>query len=316
MRLLLAVALGISLGGCGGSSGRTATATVQTPTAETIADWMVAVLPEGAQIIVEVDLARLRANAVVGAVATQLLAELGAEQRLPGLPMAVQGSPLAGADAVVLGAYGVGTAQAATIIVLATKEDVTGGTRIAANLSVLGPEEWTAQVVSRAAIATLAPDLPAPLGGKLPVALAAELDRLRAHAMPAKAPGAVLRITARLTFDARIALARQTGLEAAPGQLSLWADVVDDMAVIVDADAADPGEKNPKAARKQAAAALQGLFNALASDPGIRALGIANNIAGARFVEQGTWVRAIIEVGPRQLARAAQRARAMLPPAS
>ena len=36
----------------------------------------------------------------------------------------------------------------------------------------------------------------------------------------------------------------------------------------------------------------------------------------ARFVEQGTWVRAIIEVGPRQLARAVERARAMLPPAS
>ncbi len=316
MRLLLAVALGVSLGSCGGRSARTPTATVQTPIAATTADWMVAVLPDGAQIIVEVDLARLRANAVVGAVAAQLLAELGAEQKLPGVPMAVQGSPLAEADSMVLGAYGVGTAQAATIIVLATKAEVAGGTRIAANLTVLGPEEWTAQVVSRATIAALAPDLPAPLGGRLPVALADELARLREHAMPAKAPGAVLRITARLSFDARVALARQTGLEAAPAQLSVWADVVDDLAVVLDADAADPGDKNAKAARKRVAQSLQGLFNALASEPSIRALGIANNIAGARFVEQGTWVRAIIEVGPRQLARAAERARAMLPPAS
>ncbi len=313
MRWLLVVALAA----CGGHSGHPATtATPQTPVATTIADWMVAVLPDGAQIIVEVDLARLRSNAVVGAVAAGILADLGAEQKLPGLPMAVQGSPLAEADAVVLGAYGVGTLQAATVIVLATRGEVTGATRIAANLSVLGPEEWTAQVVSRAAIAKLAPDAPVTLGGRLPVALSEELARLRDHAMPAKATGAVLRITARLSFDARISLARQTGLEAPPAQLSLWADVVDDFAVIVDADAADPGEKNVKAARKQVAASLQKLFVSLASDPAVRALGLGNNIAGARFVEQGTWIRAIIEVGPRQLARAAERARAMLPPAS
>jgi hypothetical protein len=316
MRWIPAVALGIALGSCGGKAGRTTTTAAQAPIAETTSDWMVAVLPPGAQIIVEIDLARLRANAVVGEVAARMLAELGAEQKLPGLPMAVQGSPLGEADAVVLGAYGVGTAQAATIVVIATAADLAGGTRIAANLSVLGPEEWTSQVVARAAIAALAPDLPAPLGAKLPIMLADELARLREHAMPAKAPGAVLRITARLSFDARVALARQTGLEAAPAQLSLWADVVDDFAVILDADAADPGEKDSKAARKQVAASLHGLFNAIAGEPSVRALGLANNIAGARFVEQGTWIRAIIEVGPRQLARAVERARAMLPPAS
>jgi hypothetical protein len=315
MRWLIVAALGIGLGSCGGKSAPTTTA-AQTPLAVTTADWMVAVLPEGAQIIVEVDLARLRANPVIGEVAARMVAELGAEQKLPGVPMAAQGSPLGEADAVVLGAYGVGTAQAATIVVLATEAEIAGATRIAANLSVLGPEEWTAQVVSRAAIATLAPDLPAPLGGRLPISLADELARLREHAMPAKAPGAVLRITARLSFDARVALARQTGLEAAPAQVSVWADVVDDFAVILDADAADPGERDTKAARKQATASLHGLFNALAGEPAVRALGLANNIAGARFVEQGTWVRAIIEVGPRQLARAAERARAMLPPAS
>jgi hypothetical protein len=61
---------------------------------------------------------------------------------------------------------------------------------------------------------------------------------------------------------------------------------------------------------------LQKFLASIAADPGIRALGLANNIAGARFVEQGTWVRAIIEIPPRQLARAVQRARAMLGPAS
>lgn len=316
MTYRLVVALAV-VAACGGRAGRTTTsATPQTPLAETVADWMVAVLPDGVQIVVEVDLARLRANAVVGEIAGRLLADAGAEEKLPGLPMNVQGSPLATADAVVLGAYGVGTPQAATVIVLATTAEVTGGTRIAGNLVVLGPEEWTAQVASRAAIAKLAPDVAAPLGGRLPVSLAADLARLRDHAMPAKAPGSVLRMTARLPFDARIALARQTGIEAAPAQISVWADIVDDAGLIFDADAADPGEKDAKAARKQVAASLQMLFDGLASEPAVRALGLANNIAGARFIEQGTWVRAIIEVSPRQLARAVERARAMLPPAS
>ncbi len=314
MKWLLVVAL---VAACGGRAGRsTTTATPTTPVATTVADWMVAVLPTGVQIVVEVDLKRLRSNEVVGEVATRLLADMGDEQKLPGLPMNVQGSPLAKADAMVLGAYGVGTPQAATIIVLATTEDVTGSTRIAANLVVLGPDEWTSQVAMRSAIAKLAPDVPAPLGERLPVTLADELARLRDHAMPAKAPGSLLRLTARLPFDARIALARQTGIEAAPAQISVWADVVDDFGLIFDADAADPGEKNAKAARKLVASSLQRFFASIASDRSIRALGLANNIAGARFVEQGTWVRAIIEVSPRQLARAVERARAMLGPAS
>jgi hypothetical protein len=119
-------------------------------------------------------------------------------------------------------------------------------------------------------------------------------------------------VTARLPFDARVAFARQTGLEVAPAQLSLWADVVDDFALVIDADAADPGDKNTKAARGRLAAALRRLLTAVASEPALRALGLAGNLVNARFVEQGTWVRVIVAVGPRQLVRATERARAML----
>jgi len=307
----------LALTACGGASGRRTTTSKAPPAvAETVADWMIAVLPEGPQIVVEVDLARLRTNAVVGQVAKSLLDTLAGEGRVPGLPLVVQGSPLATADVVVFGAYGVGTADAITLTVLATTDEVPGATRIAANLSVLGPEEWTGQVASRAAIAKLSPEVPVAAGARLPVTLAEELIRLRGHAVPKGAPGAVLRVTARLPFDARVALSRITGLEAAPAQLSVWADVVDDFALVLDADAADPGEKNPKAARKQLALALRKLLESLAREPELRAIGIAGNVAGARFVEQGTWVRAIIEVPPRQLARAADRARAMLVPPS
>src|SRR5580765_6120790 len=91
---------------------------------------VLALLPEGAQLVVEIDLARLRANTVVGDVATRALAQLGADTKLPGLPVAVAGSPLAGADAVVLAAYGVGTDHAGTLTVLQTKAEVAGGVHI------------------------------------------------------------------------------------------------------------------------------------------------------------------------------------------
>jgi hypothetical protein len=300
---------------CGGGRARRGAGTSvvpATPVVARAADWMVPLLPDGAQLLVEIDLARLRANPVVGEVASRVLDDLGAESALPGLPVAVQGSPLATSDAVVLAAYGVGTAQAATLIVLLTSAEVAGGTRLSRELVALGPPDWVDQIAQRAAIAELQPDRPAPIGQRLTVSASGELDRLREHAMPDGAPGATVRVTARLPFDARVAFARQTGLEVAPAQLSLWADVVDDFALVIDADAADPGDKNTKAARGRLAAALRRLLTAVASEPALRALGLAGNLVNARFVEQGTWVRVIVAVGPRQLVRATERARAML----
>jgi hypothetical protein len=203
----------------------------------TAAERILPLLPDGAQLVVELDLARLRANPVVGPVVTRALARLGAETRLPGLPFAVAGSPLGDADAVVLASYGLGTAQAATVTVLATRAEVPGGVRLGRDLVALGPDDWVSQVEARAAIARQAP-LTAP----------APLLALRDHAMPAGATGAVVRVTARLPFDARVALARQTGLDEAPARLSLWGDVADDLAIVVDADAADPGDRNGREA--------------------------------------------------------------------
>jgi hypothetical protein len=302
---------------CGGARGRTATSTPQTPVAARAADWLVPLLPDGAQLVVELDLARLRANAVVGAVATQVLGELGADARLPGLPVQVQGSPLAGADYVVLAAYGVGTAQATTILLLATKAQLPNAVRVTSDIAVLGDADWVDQVAHRAAIAKLYPDAPAPVGEHLTLVASDELAKLRDHAMPPGAPGATVRVTARLPFDARVAFTRLMGLEAAPAQLSLWADIVDDAAVIIDADAADPGNKDPKDARKRLLASLARILEAVAAEPAVRAIGVSPNIVNATVKKQGTWVRAIIQIGPRQLGRVVQRVNALLaaPPA-
>src|ERR1700733_3134789 len=223
MRWRNAIAIAV-LAACGKGAHAPATSdTIVPPKVVSITDRILPMLPDGAQVIIELDLARLRANAAVGDISTRVLAQLGADQRLPGLPIAAQGSPLGAADAVVLAAYGVGTAQAATVTVLATHADVTGAVRIAPDLVAIGPDDWVGQLQTRAAI-----------GG---VVAPAALLALRDHAMPPGATGAVIRVTARLPFDARVALARQLGLDAAPAQLSLWGDVADDVAIIVDADA-------------------------------------------------------------------------------
>lgn len=290
---------------CGGR-GRGTAVPVEPDRPATLAEQMLALFPDGAQVVIEIDLARLRANAVVGSVAAQALAQLGADAKLPGLPLVVQGSPLATADHLVMAAYGVGTDSATTISVLATKADsVPNAVRLTDGLFALGPPEWTRQLEARAAIAR-----------QTPLVASRDLLRLRDHAMPEQAPGAVLRVTARLPFDARVSLARQTGLSLAPAQLSVWADVVDDFALIVDADAADPGDKKNKDAAKRMHASLEALLHALAAEPVMRALGVSTSLTDARYVEQGTWVRAIVAVGPRHLGRAVERARAMLPPAS
>ncbi|MBS1119137.1 MAG: hypothetical protein H6Q90_1365, partial [Deltaproteobacteria bacterium] len=140
----------------------------------------------------------------------------------------------------------------------------------------------------------------------------ADLLALRDRAMPADAPGASLRLTARLPFDARVALARQTGLESAPAQLSIWVDVVDDLAIIIDADALDPGERATKKSIARLTRVIRGALAVLTNDPTTRALGLPGSLANARLVARGTWVRTIIAVGPKHLQRVVERATALL----
>jgi hypothetical protein len=232
-------------------------------------------------------------------------------------------SPLAAADQVVLAAYGVGTAQAATLTLLAAPREVPGATRIADGAYAVGPPDWIAQTEQRVALATTG-------HAEFSIRPAPELLELRAHAMPAAAPGASLRITARLSFDARIALTRQTGIDTPPAQLSAWGDVVDDLAVVIDCDATDPGSApagRPSSAAgggrrgdptRKLAAALRAMLAVVADQPTIRSLGLPPSLTGARLIARGSWVRAIIAVGPDHLRRVAERAAGLIgaPPAA
>ena len=292
---LVVIAL-LAVAACGGSAkrGKPAT-TVELPEAKTTSDKILAMLPQGAQIVVELDLARLRANPVVGATFTKALG------RPIDLPGDVPDPPLAIADAVVFAAYGVGTSGAATIVVIASPKEVADATRIGDNLYAMGPPEWVRQLEARATLAMTKP-----------ITAPKELLLLRERSMPKGAPGASLRVTARLPFDARVALARETGLEAAPAQLSIWADVVDDFVIVVDCDAVDQGENVTKKATDRLEGLIRRALGSLASEPAMRALGLTTSIERAKLSAGGSWIRTIIGVGPAHLGRVVERANALL----
>jgi len=288
---------------CGGDAKPLASATVEAAPA-TVSERMLAMLPPGAQVVIEIDLARLRANPVVGPVVTRALAE-----RVAALPAGVPASPLGDAAQVVLAAYGVGTAQAVTLTLLSGPHELAGTTRIADGFYAVGPPDWVDQAQQRVALAHTGE-------AQFAIRAAPALLALRGHAMPDRAPGAALRLTAQLPFDARIALARQTGLDAAPAQVSAWADVADDLALIVDCDAADPGDqrdpRHPGDAPRRLEATLRGALSAIEDLPAVRMLGLPASLDGAKLVTRGTWVRAIIAIGPAHLQRVVGRATTLL----
>lgn len=255
---------------------------------------LIALLPDGAQVVVELDLVRLRKNTAVGPLVTRLLD--GDEQKVI--------ENVKGAELVVFGVYGLGTSSATTLMVVQSAAPVPNGTRVAEGIYALGQAEWVRQVEARGAI------------GVEKLAIPEEILKLRDHAMPEAAPGASVRVTARLPFDARVALARLTGLESAPAQVSVWADVVDDLAVIIDAEAHDPGEKSAKKSLARLESTMKGALAVLAEDPRIRTLGLSSSLTGAKLVTRGTWVRVIIAIGPRHLQRVVERALGLLKEAS
>jgi hypothetical protein len=300
------LALALVITGCGSTPAKPVVTTPERTAPKTVADRILPLFPDGAQVIIELDLVRLRTNPVIGALVTTALTGEG----LAGIPDDVPMSPLAKANTIVLASYGLGTSQAATVTVIATPEDLSklaGATRLGDGMWALGPTEWIAQVEARAALAGIGD-----AGSGPPIVASPELLALRDRAMPPNAPGASLRITARLSFDARVALARQTGLDTTPAQVSIWADVVDDFAMIVDADAADPGNQKAKDPAKRLEAGMRGVLAGLADEPAIRALGIPSSLERAKLVARGTWVRTIVAIGPAHLQRVVERANAYL----
>lgn len=268
---------------CGGAARGTA-ATPAPARAPTGAAPALAHLPAGADVVIELDLARARANPVIGSLVDGWLGSLDPA----GLPVDPT-PPLAGAAWVVLAGYGVGTPTATTVTLLAPGPgaEVPGGTAIGDGIVVVAPPTWIDRVRAVTAPTSLAAD--------------AALLALRDHAMPAAADGAVVRLTAQLSADARIALANAIGFEPVPRRVSVWADIADDAAVIADLDARDAADP---AAQRRLRTTLGRWLARLAARPEVRALGLGPPVARTQLVAppRAAWVRAVTLVSPDRLA--------------
>ncbi|RMH42811.1 MAG: hypothetical protein D6689_07050 [Deltaproteobacteria bacterium] len=276
-----AAAAAIAAAACGGPAARPPEPVPQAarPRLPTAGDPLLAWLPAGANVVVELDLARLRSNPVVGPVAAAAATQLPARM-----------SGLAGADVVVLAAYAVGGAEADSVLL------VRGGgappaTAVALDAGVvaLGPPALVARVEAVRA------------GRGRAVAEDDVFMRLRDAAMPERAGAATVRVTARLDFDARLGLARLLGADDVPASASVWADVVDDAAAV----AVLAGERAGDG--RALAAAIDRWRARWAADPRARAAGVAQLADRVRVDERGAVARAVWVVGPRALRRTARR---------
>jgi len=196
---------------CGGPAAETLPSTVAAR-ARTPGEVLLALLPAGADAVAEVDVARLRDNGSIGDVvgALRQRAQSGFD-------------PLGAVDVAVAAVYRLGKTDAATVFLLrgaavATLPDDlrAQGELLDEHTLLVGPAAERERV--RAGGPSLATD--------------ARFLVLRAQAMPAKATGAVLRVTARLDPEARVATAGRTGLDEVPATVSAWLDLADDAALI------------------------------------------------------------------------------------
>ncbi len=271
-RLLVAAALAAC-----GSKNQPGPKPVEVPVRRpTAGDRVLRHAPSGADAILEVDLARLRRNPVVGplVVAVTAAGEVG-------------GDLVAIADAVVVASYRIGQTDAGQLVFVAGRRvsELRGAHRIADDLVAFGPPALLRQVdaVGAGQGASL-------LGDRA-------LLRARALAMPAAAQGASLRIAADLPFDARLALAKRLEVDVVPEWLSVWFDVADDLAGVAllggGADA-DP---------QDLATAVARLRDRLAAAESVKRVGLDGLLGNVRVQMAGADARVVLVVGPRRLAR-------------
>ncbi len=232
--------------------------------------------PAGADAILEIDLARLRKNPVVGplVVAVTAAGEVG-------------GDLIAIGDAVLVASYRIGQTDAGQLVFVAGSRagELRGAHRIDDGLVAFGPPALLRQVdaVGAGQGASLVADRP--------------LLRARALAMPAAAQGASLRIAADLPFDARLARAKRLEVDVVPEWISVWFDVADDLAGVAllggGADA-DP---------KDLVTAVTRLRDRMVAADSVKRVGLDALIQNVGVEVAGPDARVVLVVGPRRLAR-------------
>ncbi len=283
-----------------GSSGKKPAAPEVPHRAHTAGDDILPSLPAGADLVIELDLARLRANSVVGPVVAAVAALPGDQvqeiARTGGAVATLAVALVGGADAAVVAAYRVGSPDAVTLVAVRGGDALPGAAELGGGLRLAGPDEWVGR--ARAVMAGSEPGLDDD----------ATLMVTRAQAMPAKASGAWLRVAGRFGFDARVEMASRFDLDVAPASVSMWADVADDLALVAVLGGGNGDEV------QSLVGSLQRTRERGTRNPIARALGLAPAVAAMR-IERGHGVaRAIFLVGPHRLQRVASRAVKLLSP--
>jgi hypothetical protein len=231
--------------------------------------------PGGADVVLELDVGRVRNNGVVG----PLLEVLAAGDVLePGFAV------FRDAGTVVVCAYGVGTAKAMTLTLFTSSAGKPEHAKtVGDQVYALGPEGVLEKVagVKAGSLASMMADT-----GFL---------QLRDRAVPKGAPGASLRLTGRFGFDARVTMARIFDLDRVPTNVSLWGDVVDDLAIVGVLEA-----ENSKAAKVLAKRVLLSL-DRLANQEWIRKLLLGYLVRGIEVKPMGRAARALLVINPHRL---------------
>jgi hypothetical protein len=251
----------------------------------TAGERILAVAPSGAEAVLEIDLARLRRNPAVGPLVRAVTVSQVARPDLVGA-----------ADLLVFVSYRIGESDAGQLVFAAGAEveRLPGARVLEPDLVAIGPPGLLDRVdlVRAGAAPALSTDR--------------ALLRVRALAMPERAQGASLRMSARLGFEGRLSLARRLELDAVPAWLSVWADVADDLAAVALLGGDGPGEA------RDLARAMERVRNRLARSAPTRRLGLARTVAGTEVNVRGNDVRTVLVVGPQHLERLVSRVLARL----
>ena len=233
MRRALVIAALAAVAACGGGakSGKAGKAAALERRVVTAGAELLEHVPEGADAVLELDVARLRRNDAVGDQVRALSPWLKARQTTSALPVDL---PI-DADLIVAAVYHLGGVDSAMLVLV--RGEAIDADQVAASAPDI-------ERVDEHTFAFAPPALRARLHERS-LSEDRELMALRDEAMPERAPGASLRLTARLSGEARVAAASMMGYDGAlPATISLWADVADDFALValLDTDSASEAQ--------------------------------------------------------------------------
>jgi hypothetical protein len=278
VRIGAGILLAVALAACGGGGKqRAATPKPVEHRVVTAGAELLEHVPAGADAVLELDVARLRHNDAVGDTVRALSPWLKQRQAVSALPIDL---PI-DADLVVAAVYGLGTADAAMLVLVRGE---------AIDADAVATSAADTERVDEHTFAFAPPALRARLHERS-LSDDAELLALRDEAMPERAPGASLRLTARLSGEARVATASLLGYDGAlPATVSMWADVADDFALVAILGADSDAEAQHLAADVDALVKRAG-----------RAFGIPLSLRRVKATPSQSVVRLVWTIGPKAL---------------